>query len=84
MTSEEERRPHLEKKYKFSCQCSPCTHHWQTYQHLPKSFNDLRPDQLRINPQDMQGIQAKMKTIMQLGAKINQVSHTVISYKKLY
>ena len=73
ITPEEERRPQLDRKYKFSCQCRACSQHWDTYQLLPKSFNDLSPHQLKIDPSDLQSVQANMKTIMQLGAKINQL-----------
>ena len=73
ITGGEERRKYLTDKYKFSCSCPACEQDWPTYQHLPKSFNDLSPDQLKIDPLQPQMIQARLKTIMQLGAKINQV-----------
>ena len=73
ITGGEERRRYLADKYQFSCSCPACEQAWPTYQHLPKSFNDLSPDQLNIDPLQPQIIQGRMKTIMQLGAKINQV-----------
>ena len=71
---EEERRGQLEEKYKFCCRCRACTEHWPVHQHLAKSFNDLPPHQLKLDPSNMETVQTKMKTIMQLGAKINQVT----------
>ena len=73
ITAGEERRKYLADKYQFTCSCVACEQDWPTYQHLPKSFNDLRPDQLNIDPLQPQVFQERMKTVMQLGAKINQV-----------
>ena len=63
---------------------------WKTAQELPKyrnnpmiqiismlirrSFNDISMDQLKLSGSHMEAVQAKMKNIMVIGAKINQVN----------
>ena len=63
---------------------------WKTAQELPKyrnnptmqiismlihrSFNDISMEQLKLSGSNMEAVQAKMKNIMVIGAKINQVN----------
>ena len=63
---------------------------WKTAQELPKyrnnpmmqiismlirrSFNDISMEQLKLSGSNMETVQAKMKNIMVIGAKINQVN----------
>ena len=80
----------MDEKYKFTCQCRACMDNWKTAQELPKyrnnpmmqiismlirrSFNDISMDQLKLSGSHMEAVQAKMKNIMVIGAKINQVN----------
>jgi hypothetical protein len=43
------RKTHLKNTYFFDCQCDACQNEWPTSIDMPKSFNDLRPGQLKID-----------------------------------
>ena len=73
ITPVQERRPYLQEKYKFLCQCEACRDNWPTAAQLPKSFNDISPQQLKLDQTNIEEIQSKMKNVMLLGAKINQL-----------
>jgi len=68
-----ERQQYLDEKYKFTCQCKACKEKWKTAQDLPKSFNDISMEQLKLSGSNMATVQAKMKNVMMIGAKINQL-----------
>ena len=38
-----------------------------------RSFDDISMDQLKLSGSNMESVQAKMKNVLVLGAKINQV-----------
>ena len=83
----------MDEKYKFTCQCRACKDNWKTAQDLPKysenpiiqiiliiirrSFNDISMEQLKLSGSNMAAVQAKMKNVMVIGAKINQVKFSL-------
>ena len=42
-----------------------------------RSFNDISMSQLKLSGSNMESVQAKMKNVMVLGSKINQVRHKI-------
>lgn len=41
---------------------------------IRRSFNDISMEQLKLSGSNMAAVQAKMKNVMMIGAKINQVN----------
>ena len=76
ITPGQERRLYLKEKYKFLCQCQACKENWPTAARLPKSFTDISHQQFKLDQNDFEEIQRKMKNVMLLGAKINQLQKT--------
>ncbi|XP_023339607.1 SET and MYND domain-containing protein DDB_G0284059 [Eurytemora carolleeae] len=73
VTPKLERLSTLSKKYKFECNCLACKEEWNTYQLLPKSFNDLVDNQLKLTAQNAGSLGGRVQAIQQLGAKIHRV-----------
>lgn len=69
----EERRGDLERKYKFSCCCRACAEKWQTFHHLPRSFNDVPNEKAQFSPEELPHLQGKMMNVQKLGSNINQL-----------
>ena len=46
-----------------------------------RSFNDISMDQLKLSGSNMESVQAKMKNVMVLGAKINQVRYKITEHR---
>merc|ERR1719215_2290612 len=66
------RSPVFENKYKFTCNCPACQENWEVFQNLPKGFNDLGTDQLKIKQQEMMKLKEYVERIQKLGAKIHK------------
>ena len=75
ITDISERSRYLEEKYKFRCSCEACQNKWPTASFLPQSFNDISPGHLATNT-SLETLQQRMKSVMAMGAKINQLQRT--------
>jgi len=71
VTPKIERAPPLLTKYKFQCMCVACKENWPVSSFLPKAFNDVEPNKLKIS--DPSSLQQKMAIIQQVGAKIHRL-----------
>ena len=79
----EARRSYLKRKYCFDCQCQPCSDQWPTKDDIPKSFDDLRENQLLIDFDNTKVLMQQVQKIQKLGSSISQEQRKG-SYKKAF
>ena len=71
------------EKYFFECKCLACLKKWPTKESMPKSFNDLRDGQLKIDLTDGALLMQQLSKVQKLGSNIS-MEQKACNYRKAF